>query len=207
MADAQALLPGPEKGRKMSRARAWFEIKRYFDADARRFAHKEVYARELLLKTVCESLQRDGFVVIDSYLAQHAARGLRAELGPLRIADETMEAPAQVAPWVGSQYLQRTEHAGHLQRSEPGVSLREDPICRSCEITMGGAGGAASLFQPRTKDEFLRSVKTVLHCVAANSTSEAEIPEADKVHVQLTFGDLEALERAKAKLGVPGASR
>ena len=41
---------------------------------------------------------------------------------------------------VGSQYLQRTEHAGHLQRSEPGVSLREDPICRSCEITMGGQG-------------------------------------------------------------------
>lgn len=45
-------MPGPEKGRKMSRARAWFEIKRYFDADARRFAHKEVYARELRLDSI-----------------------------------------------------------------------------------------------------------------------------------------------------------
>merc|ERR1719221_1282802 len=59
--------------RRLSKARAWFEIRRFFDAEPQRHYRspdgdewKTYYAKELILKQTCEQLQEAGYVVIDA---------------------------------------------------------------------------------------------------------------------------------------------
>lgn len=84
----------PQK--RMSKARAWFEIRRFFNAEPQKYyksCHadewKTYYAKELVLKAMLDKLQRDGFVVLDALLAPKHFHRLAERL----LAD----APEQIA--------------------------------------------------------------------------------------------------------------
>jgi len=153
--------------RRLSKARAWFEIKRFFDAEPRQYygnpdreAWKIAYAKELLLSAAGDRLQRDGFVVIDAQLAPERLPELAQKL--LREAPEqacALELHAssrgreQIADqcWVGAQAQAAREEALERQAwqramDRSGSSLhisaseRTAPSSRPCDLAAQDGG-------------------------------------------------------------------
>ena len=195
---------------RMSRARVWFEIKRCFEADTGHGCAdwKARYARELLLRAIKEALQRDGFVVIDAALpaneAQQLAKRLKLpgpapEVGAAAVTSaphNSVEAKGTQSPqWVGS-------HLSRSQASTAPVSLESydskdlSPPGQICEVSFADSKGCTSI-RPYSKAEFINTMKVFVHVAADNSVSEAQLPVADKVSVQFSFGDQEALQKAR----------
>lgn len=96
--ELEPLPSSSHRKKSISRARAWFEIRRLFDAEPQRHygnaesvvgEWKTYYAKELIIKETCEKLQRDGFVVIDALLAPEYFQQLVGKL--------LLEAPEQAA--------------------------------------------------------------------------------------------------------------
>ena len=201
--EVEALLdPVPSKTR--SRARLWFEIKRFFEADGRGTPNGAVHcARELLLKTTLERFHQDGFVQIDAFLPQKIAYNLCDQLKlPVLDSVALQDSPDLHSGWVGSKYL-RKYHKDVLafscssanvqeQRSAFQVSgLKPEPSVSDltgCEITFRTPAGELAAFQPTTKDEFLRSMKAFMHATA-DANSDACGDKLDKVHARFCFGD------------------
>ncbi len=195
-----------------SRARMWFEIKRFFEADARGAPNRTVHcARDLLLKTIHERLHRDGFVQIDSFLSKKTARDLSDDLMMLRGMQKASAAAVELhqsqgshtaSGWIGSKYLKADkalESNGQEQKTSQISpvnlsSINLATLFRGCEITFSAPSGELLAFEPRTKEEFLRSMKAFVHA-AANGLSEtceaekAQETEFGKVHAQFRFGN------------------
>jgi len=198
----------------MSRARAWFEIRRFFDAEPQQFygskdsnEWKTYYAKELILKATCERLQQDGYVVVDAQLAPDYFQRL---VGQLRL-----DAPEQVAALEG--HVQ--SHASMLRDREsnednssqassllPAVAANEvasehsRALCDSCLLSLAIDRRNCSELRPHTKQQFLRLFRTYIHEVAANSMSEDRgyVRDADKIHVQFAFGNMPSPKAALA---------
>merc|ERR1719221_653986 len=114
----------------MSKARAWFEIKRFFDGEPQRHysasdteAWRSVYAKELILKAALHRLQEDGFVVIDAILAPEYFARLSQRLlldAPEQAAALTMHARERQAAkalgwgWIGDE--EQENHEEHLSK-------------------------------------------------------------------------------------------
>eukprot|EP00747_Dinoflagellata_sp_TGD_P169431 gnl/TRDRNA2_/TRDRNA2_198401_c0_seq1.p1 gnl/TRDRNA2_/TRDRNA2_198401_c0~~gnl/TRDRNA2_/TRDRNA2_198401_c0_seq1.p1 ORF type:complete len:350 (+),score=82.88 gnl/TRDRNA2_/TRDRNA2_198401_c0_seq1:108-1052(+) len=71
----------------LSKSRAWFEIRRAFDAEPQQHygspnsdEWKAYYAKELILKNSLESFQKDGFCIIDAQLDPRAFKALVGKL-------------------------------------------------------------------------------------------------------------------------------
>eukprot|EP00930_Biecheleria_cincta_P071256 TRINITY_DN58771_c0_g1_i1.p1 TRINITY_DN58771_c0_g1~~TRINITY_DN58771_c0_g1_i1.p1 ORF type:complete len:303 (-),score=64.84 TRINITY_DN58771_c0_g1_i1:100-1008(-) len=223
---------------RMSRARAWFEIKRFFDAEPQKYygspdaqEWKIYYAKELILKTMCEKLQSDGFVVIDALLSpayfQQLAQQLLNEAPEQQDALEChagrrgdckqdfLEAEDDGRGWIGSHLLRagsrrQETRSGNMssvtalvaQAGSGEMDGLARTLCESCRVTLAlGQEGCSSL-QPQTKDQFLRIMKTYLHVISANSISEVTVRREDKIPVQFCFGDVHAMENAR--LSLPG---
>ena len=192
--------------KRMSRARVWFEIKRCFEADARRGCvdWKTCYARELLLKAIKEALQRDGFVMIEAFLPVSSARRLSKSMMQTRpvlcsadqrstegSAEDDSQAPQG---WVGSHLSRGSAAAGDI--CLPDLTLSSS-FGENWEITFEVDSYKA--IRSCNKDELVRMTKTFVHTIADNSMSEAQLSETDRTWVQLSFGDQLALQEAKAR--------
>lgn len=194
-----------------SRARMWFEIKRFFEADSRGAPNRTVHcARDLLLKTIHERLHRDGFVQIDSFLSKKTARDLSDDLMMLRGMQKASAAAVELhqsqgshaaSGWIGSKYLKadkasesngQEQKTSHISPVNPS-SINLAPLFRGCEITFSAPSGELLAFQPSTKEEFLRSMKAFVHAAAngLSETCEAEKAQTEfgKVHAQFRFGN------------------
>lgn len=195
------------------RAKIWFEIKRFFEADRRAAPNTAVHcARDLLLKTMFERLQQDGFVQIDAFLPRKTAHNLCDELKlPVLNTDNTTvelqdsQASQLSSGWIGSKYLKKPR--GILSLPSPAANTHERrpafEVCglkpdvnmsdmASCEITFGISGGGPLTFKPGTRDEFLRSIKAFIHATADAAVSLEALSEAEnveKVHARFCFGD------------------
>ncbi|CAE7357023.1 YRB2 [Symbiodinium natans] len=191
--------PAP-KTERVSGARTWFEIKRYFAAEARQ-GHEDWkvrYARELVLKAIFEALHRDGFVVIDASMPTSTAKGLLRSMAELCSAAlgsaERMQPLRDDCPapkgWVGSQ-IQRASAAslGHGY-AQDCVSMSRSLHGQNCEVTF--AGQSCEAVRPQSKSEFLGIMRLFVHAIADNSLAEVQVPASDKVLVQLSFGNKEA---------------
>lgn len=196
----------------ISRARAWFEIRRYFDAEpqkhyssSNRDEWKTYYAKELLLKAACESLQRDGFIVLDARLAPEYFARLTQQL--------LLDAPEQAAA-LQDQLPAPTRRVTALLPRESGAvaecrgragtgdlaivesralaeSKHDRALCDSCLLSLAHndtSNGAA--LRPRTKQQFFSFFKTVLHEFSANSIDPIRVPDVDKISVQFCFGNM-----------------
>eukprot|EP00438_Fugacium_kawagutii_P011132 Skav221611 [mRNA] locus=scaffold1327:33752:34516:- [translate_table: standard] len=209
------------------RARIWFEIKRFFEADAKGAPNGALHcARELLLKTTYERLHQDGFVQIDAFLPTRTARHLSHELECKLLVSPTKfdtfglqdsRSDRQLCSgWVGSKYLRsNTDFAAPLPLSAAESHLSQEsqqralvqvtqvtqgsslkplksgpnlPDLAACEITFCAPSGDFTVFQPRTMEEFLRSMKAFIHAAAANSIAD-NTSGSEKVHATLRFGD------------------
>lgn len=206
------------------RARIWFEIKRFFEADAKGAPSGALHcARELLLKTTYERLHQDGFVQIDAFLPTRTARNLSHELqcklpvSPTKFhtfdLQDSRSDRQLCSGWVGSKYLRsdtalavplpssdaeshtsqelqqralvQVTQGSSLKTLKSGPNLSD---LATCEITFCTPSGEFTAFQPRTMEEFLRSMKAFIHAAAANSIAD-NTPGSEKVHATLRFGD------------------
>mmetsp|Transcript_6696 Transcript_6696/g.12141 ORF Transcript_6696/g.12141 Transcript_6696/m.12141 type:complete len:286 (-) Transcript_6696:68-925(-) len=203
------------RGKKsLSRARAWFEIRRYFDAEPQQHygkydadEWKTYYAKELLLKTTCERLQQDGFVVIDAKLAPENFKRLVGQLcldAPEQAAalenhmDGTQKALKAAAS--NEALMPLGDQGGHLVESE-----QDRALCESCLLSLGHDRQGSSALRPRSKQQFLQLFKSVLHEVAANSMDKdiENVPDCVKYSVQFAFGNMPS---PKAPLMAPPQS-
>ena len=197
----------PLRSRLKSRARTWFEIKRFFEADARGSPGRAHCARQLLLKTIYERLHQDGFVLIDCYLQTKTAQDLSNKLRVLGLSGrEPMANEPTIQPWVGSQLLQKTVSTAssqsilHLVTTSETAELSFADQCSNCKITFSDrTSGEVSAFQPKTKEEFLLSLKAFLHSAADVASSEAQCG-AEQVLVKFCFGEI-CDEQAEAQEG------
>lgn len=204
------------------RARIWFEIKRFFEADRKGAPNTAVHcARDLLLKTMFERLQQDGFVQIDAFLPRTTAHNLCDELKlPVLNTDNTnvelqdSQASQLSSGWIGSKYLKKPR--GILSLPSPGANTHERRLAfevsglkpdvnmsdlASCEITFGTSGGGLLAFKPGTREEFLRSMKAFIHATADATVSLEALSEAEnveKVHARFCFGDRSGILRTLA---------
>lgn len=199
--------PIPETGirprgkKPLSRARAWFEIRRYFDAEPQQHYGKHdedewktYYAKELLLKTSCEKLQQDGFVVIDAKLAPENFKRLVGQL--------CLDAPEQAAAL--ENHLDGTQRALQTVAGDDGLmpfgdegrhlveSEQDRALCESCLLSLGHDRQGSSALRPRSKQQFLQLFKSVLHEVAANSMDKdiENVPDSVKYSIQFAFGNM-----------------
>ena len=190
---------------RMSRARVWFEIKRCFDADVRRESSdwKTRYTRELLLKAIKEALQRDGFAIIDAALPARAARQLSTSMtqcsrplcSPADLSHLVKDESQAASGWVGS-HLSKAASSCDARLSD---SVDRSPLGQNCEITFGD--DSRGPLRPCNKAEFISMMKLFVDAIAENSTSAAQLPlpTAERVLVQVSFGDHEALENAQVR--------
>ena len=179
--------------RPRSRVRTWFEIKRFFEADARGSPSGRAHSvRQLLLKTVHERLHQDGFVLIDCYLPKNAAQDLAKQLEVLNVKDQVAAGYKEaVQPWVGSHLLQSafTLPQPVSRTKENHVALSN--LCSTCEVSFSGASGELSVFRPDTKEGFLLSMKAFLHAAASRAeTHSVATDKIPKVLVKFCFGEL-----------------
>lgn len=160
--------------RMKSRARTWFEIKRFFEADARSCPNAVQHcARDLLLKTIHERLHKDGFVIIQCQLPRKTAQDLCHMLCGTASNSNTLD-----SGWIGSKYLRdRTPQVeSQIAPNAPG------PV--QCEVTFCWSG-ERQVLKPSTKLEFMNSLKAFLHAVAASTESS----ETSKVPASFAFGE------------------
>lgn len=194
-----ALHRGRGRGRP-SKARTWFEIRRFFEAEPQKYYRspdkdewKTYYAKELILKTLQERLQQDGFVVIDAKLAPAFFKEL---LGHLAL--EAPERAAELEDLAGGPRPQEVGWVGCYPKPQPQalVNLPEDSITEtpqdrvlyeSCQLSLG-TGKSSCAMQPKSKSQFLRFMKAYVHTIAANSMSPIPVKPEDKISVQLSFG-------------------
>ena len=130
--------PAPGGGKPISRARAWFEIRRFFEAEPQRHyggsdrdAWRTYFAKELILKAACERLQSDGFVVIDALLApDHFANlavsllaALPEEASSLRDHVPGVAARPGQLGWVGAEEQLRREQVLRERALRAGLLL------------------------------------------------------------------------------------
>ena len=186
--DVELAPPAP---RMKSRARTWFEIRRFFEADARSSPNALQHcARDLLLKTIHERLHKDGFVVIQCQLPQKTAQDLCHMLCGTASNSNTLD-----CGWVGSKYLRDRSPQVASQIAPNG----QGPV--QCEVTFCWSG-ERQVLKPSTKLEFMSSLKAFLHAVAAS----AESSETSKVPATFAFGErssaqLEDCEAVAGKVG------
>ncbi|CAE8674200.1 unnamed protein product, partial [Polarella glacialis] len=222
----------PSSRSRLSRARAWFEIRRFFDAEPQKHygatdgeEWKIYYAKELILKTTCEKLHSEGFVVIDAVLAPSSFRELvRQLLSDASILPEQRAAiechvpggatstellsSEKAAGWVGSHCLsQSSQHEEACRSSVQDWPLQaalpssdeaghDRALCASCVLSLAHDRSSASALQPASKQQFFRLLKTYVHVVAANSMSKLDLRQEEKIPVQFCFGDMSALLEA-----------
>lgn len=195
----------------ISRARAWFEIRRWFEAEPQKYYDspdcnewKTYYAKELLLKAACDRLQRDGYVVIDAQLAPAYFQRLAGRL--------LLEAPDQSAAlrdhvgvndWHAALGGSHTRPAlgdspdsgalvlSSMQDGDGDMQECHDrALCESCLLSLAPDRKESSGLRPYDKEQFFRFFKVFLHEIAANSMNPNKAPDDQKIPVQLCFGNL-----------------
>lgn len=183
-------LKGREQGYNgLSKARAWFEIRRAFDAEPQKFFQssekdewKQYYAKELILKATLDKLKTDGFVVVDAMLAPEYFKRLVGQLAQVAILDTA---------------------AGHECGTTLAVSEdQQRALCESCVVSFDH-NNEHCMLQPQTGDQFFKFFKAFLHEVAGNSVSDVRVLSVEKLRVQFVFGDwrvprMSALSRENA---------
>lgn len=201
---------GPRK--PISRARAWFEIRRFFEAEPQKYydspdCHewKTYYAKELLLKTACERLQRDGYVVIDAQISPASFERLAERL--------LLEAPDQRAAL--QDHVKKDAFNAALGGGRALAALADSPdtgmlmlaaardgeddlqecvhdraLTESCLLSLAHDRDTSSGLRPYNKDQFFRFFKVFLHEIAANSMALHKVQDDQKIPVQLCFGNL-----------------
>lgn len=195
------------------RARIWFAIKRFFEADRKGAPNTAAHcARDLLLKTMFERLQQDGFVQIDAFLPRKTAHNLCDELklpvlstDDINVELQDSQASQLSSGWIGSKYLKKPPGTWSLPSPAANTHEREGAFevsglkpdvntsdLASCEIAFGTPGGGLLTFKPGTREEFLKSIKAFIHATADAAVSLEALSEAEnleKVHARFCFGD------------------
>lgn len=197
-----------KNGKKpMSRARMWFEIRRYMEAEPQKYYdspdHDEwrtYFAKELLLKTAAERLQRDGFVVIDANIALEYFNRLVRKL--LNLAPEQAASLEEHVDHCRVGLMDDDEYRvdnGDMDKTDAlaamhlggtlSESVHDRALCESCLLSLAHDREGSSALRPRTKQQFLQFFKAFLHEVAASSMDRC-LRDLPKIPVQLCFGNM-----------------
>eukprot|EP00746_Dinoflagellata_sp_MGD_P005488 gnl/MRDRNA2_/MRDRNA2_110619_c0_seq1.p1 gnl/MRDRNA2_/MRDRNA2_110619_c0~~gnl/MRDRNA2_/MRDRNA2_110619_c0_seq1.p1 ORF type:complete len:286 (-),score=72.43 gnl/MRDRNA2_/MRDRNA2_110619_c0_seq1:8-865(-) len=202
-----------QKAKPMSRARAWFEIRKLMEAVPQDYYKSQdtdewkiYWAKELILKKVLEKIKTEGYAVVDAQLAPDFHEKLAGTLA--------LEAPDafQVIGDDPSSMINRLESIEEVDAdpatctNELACNVNTDTVStyslrpegyNSCRVVLGARSAprsialshaAATALQPRDKETFLTVFKTFLHVVASNSVSKRDASDHEKIPVQLVFG-------------------